>query len=322
MRSLAVIGVLWLLAASSTAVAQIQVTAQTQRSNFLLYERVDLLVTIQNDGGADLVLDNAPSHPWLSFLVAKHSQNNYVPVRQERNSSFKSITVKSGESKTLRINLTPLFTFREEGDYQAAAVLDVPSLGQIISDNVLFSVMHGQKVWSQMKPVDDGERVYSLIRFSPDPNSTELYLRVEDPAHNLVYANLGLGKVVSFIDPDVLFDPQGNLHVMQPIAMGTYLYSRTDPDGKVMHQGIFKSAPARTVTGIANIPPRLQKLEDGSVTVLGGLEDNPNTPRETLSKGQIAKGPEPVKQGDASTFGMGDAPSAAPAPIVQQGANQ
>ena len=281
MRYLAALGVLCFLATSSLASAQIQVTAQTERSDFLLYERVDLLVTVTNAGESDLILNNNEGHPWLSFIVTKH---NRLPVRPEREGTFKPVSLKIGETKTLRINLTPLFSFREEGDYKAAAVVDLPGEGQIMSDSVPFSILRGREVWSQTRPIDGSQRVYSLIRFSPKPNLTALYLRVEDPSENIVSANLSLGEVVAYIDPEVFFDPQGNLHVMQPIAMGTYLYTRADPTGKIMHQGIFKT--------FQSIPPRLAKMDDGNVIVVGGMEEDPNVPREKLSEGQkTASGP-------------------------------
>ena len=83
-------------------------------------------------------------------------------------------------------------------------------------------------------------------------------------------ANLSLGELVAYVDPEVYFDPKGDIHIMQPIAMSTYLYSRADAAGKVLHQGIFKT--------FQTVPPRLTKLEDGNVVVVGGLEENPNAP--------------------------------------------
>jgi hypothetical protein len=275
MRYLAALGTLCFLATSSLASAQLQVSAQTERSDFLLYERVDLIVTLANAGESNIVLDNSAGHPWLSFLVSKH---NRLPVRQERQSTFKPISLKVGETKTLRINLTPLFSFREEGDYKAAAVIDLPGQGQIISDGVPFVVLRGRQVWSQSRSVDGSERIYSLVRFSPQPDRTKLYLRVEDPSENTVLANLALGEVVAYIDPEVFFDPQGNIHVMQPIALSTYLYTRADTSGKILHQGVFKT--------FQSIRPRLTKMEDGNVIVMGGIEENPNEPRENLSEGQ------------------------------------
>jgi hypothetical protein len=311
MRSLAAIGALCFLATCSLASAQVSVSAQTARSNFLLYERVDLIVTVANTGESDLVLDNDEGHPWLSFLVSKH---NRLPVHPERAATFKPLTLKVGESKTLRINLTPLFSFREEGDYKAEAVIDLPGAGQILSDAVPFTVLKGRQVWTQTRPVNGSQRVYSLVRFSPKPDLTNLYLRVEDPSENIVLANLSLGEVVAYIDPEVFFDPQGNLHVMQPIASGTYLYTRADTGGKIVHQGIFKT--------FQTIPPRLTKLADGNVIVIGGLEEDPNAPRETLSYGQIqAKGQiekRPDAPGAEPNPGSDSAPTPAPASDPEQ----
>jgi hypothetical protein len=283
MRWLAMLGGLALWAATSPALAQIQVTAQTARTNFLLYERVDLLVSIQNIGGTDLVLDNNEGRPWLSFIISKH---NGLPVRPERDSNFAGLPLKAGETKTLRVNLTPLFAFREEGQFTAAAVVDLPGAGQTISAGVPFDVIKGRTVWSQLKPVDGAEFTYSLIRFSPDANTTRLYLRVENPTENIVYANYALGDMASYMDPEVNFDPQGNIHIMQPVALSTYLYSRADANGKLLAQKIFKT--------YQQIPPRLYKMDDGNVTVIGGLEENPNAPRERLSDTQNAKRALPV----------------------------
>jgi hypothetical protein len=300
MRLLAALGALCFLATTSLATAQIQVSAQTQRSDFLLYERVDLYVTVTNVGDSDLILNN-DERPWLSFLVSKA---NRLPVRPEREGTFKSVALKAGESKKLKIDLTPLFSFREEGQYNAAAVINVPGSGDIISESVPFTVMRGRQVWSQTHEVDGQQRIYSLLRFSPTPDKTDLYLRVEDPVANLILANISLGEVVAYIDPEVFFDPQGNIHVMQPIAMSTYLYSRADPNGKILHQGIFKT--------FQQVPPRLTKLQDGNVVVAGGLEENPNTPRETLSQGQVKASAEGPATPTSSSALPADAPVSTP----------
>lgn len=293
MRLLAAIGALWLFATALPALAQLQVSAQTQRSQFLLYERVDLLVTILNNSGTDILLDNNEGRPWLSFLLTRHTGPNYMPVRQERQASFQPLTIKAGETKILKINLTPLFSFRSEGDYRASAVIDLPGQDQILSDFVPFSVTTGQTLWSESRPVDGSQRTYSLIRFVPSSDRTEIFLRVEDPSENIVYANIGLGEMVSLVTPEVFFDPEGNLHILHPFALGSYAYTRTDPDGKIQLQRVFKTA--------MEIPPRLHKMDDGNVIVLGGLEQNPDQPREKLSTGQVGAS-QPSASGGPATL--------------------
>jgi hypothetical protein len=294
MRFLATFGLLVFLASFTPAFAQVSVQAQMadERSGFLLYERVDMLITVTNTTESDLVLENGEGHPWLSFVICKH---NGLPVRPERQAFFKPLNLKVGESKTLRVNLTPLFSFRDEGDYTAQAVVELPGAGDLVSQQVPFSVQRGRQVWSQQRPIEGSQRVYSLIRFAQKPDLTELYLRVEDPAQNTIYANIGLGPIEAFIDPQAYFDPQGNVHVLQLISMSTYLYTRADADGKVMHQGVFKT--------FQEIPPRLRKMDDGSIYVAGGIEETPQTARESLLAGQ------------KSAHGNGDTPPSVPANI-------
>lgn len=287
MRFLAALGLLCFLASGSLAMAQLSVNAQMGRdgADYLLYERVDFIVTVTNTSESDLVLDNEGDHPWLSFMICKHDT---LPVRPERQAFFKPLTLKQGESKTLRINLTPLFSFREEGAYTAQAVVTLPGAGDLVSQEVPFTVLRGTKIWSQQRPVAGSDRVYSLLRFSPKPDMTELYLRVEDPADNVVMANVGLGQIEAFVDPQVFFDPQGNIHVMHLISMSTYVYTRADQDGKIKHQGVFKT--------FQEVPPRLKQMEDGNVYVAGGMEQTQEMTRESLSAGQKggqANAPEP-----------------------------
>jgi hypothetical protein len=95
--------------------------------------------------------------------------------------------------------------------------------------------------------------------------------------------------MVSSVDPQVLFDPQGNIHILHPAALGTYLYTRADPSGKVLNQTIFKTEAVRGLNGVERVPPQLDKLNDGNVTVLGGVEEDPHNPREKLSDGQVTR---------------------------------
>ncbi|HEX4140454.1 MAG TPA: hypothetical protein VHY09_08915 [Candidatus Methylacidiphilales bacterium] len=312
MRFPAALGLLFLLVTASQALAQIQVGAQMGRegADYLLYERTDMLVTLTNTSDTDIVLDNDGSHPWLSFMVCKHDT---LPVRPERQALFKPLSLKQGETKTLRINLTPLFSFREEGAYTAQAVVTLPGAGDLVSREVPFTVLRGKVVWSEQRPVAGADRTYSLLRFSPKPDETELYLRVEVPSDNVVLANVGLGPVEAFIDPQVFFDPQGNLHVLHLISMSTYLYTRANQDGKIEHQGVFKT--------FLSIPPRLRKMDDGNVYVAGGLEETPDMAHESLLAGQKGVQPSgaqaPAPEPPPST--VSSSPADANTPVVLPG---
>jgi hypothetical protein len=276
----ALLAAIFLLALAGFLRAQVQVSAQfSKRSDFLLYERVDLFVTITNIGNTNLQLNNDEGQPWLSFMVSGESmQHVFLPVHSERESMFAPLTLKMGETKTLRVDLTPLFAFRQEGNYRASAVIDLPGEGQVVSEPIAFSVQRGHTLVDRVRMVDTLERDYSLVRFSPSADRTDLYLRVEAPSENLVYANVGLGELVSASDPIMEFDPQGDVHILQCTALSTYLYTRASADGKVLDQRLFKAIEWQP-------RPQLQKLEDGSVIVAGGMQQD-TAPRERLSDSQ------------------------------------
>ncbi len=296
-----VLAAIFLLVATGLGFAQVTVSAQTQRQNFLLFERVDVLVTVTNIGNNDLELNNDEGRPWLSFMVsAEAAQHSFLPVHSERQSNFAPLALKQGETKTFDVNITPLYSFRSEGNYKVAAVVDLPGEGQMISDPIPFTIQKGRTVVSQVRVIDTLERVYSLVRFSPSSDETSLYLRVEAPSENIVYANLALGKLVSSVDPDWSFDPQGDVHILQPTAMGTYLYTRADEDGKVLDQRVFRGIPYQP-------RPRLTKLDDGSVIVDGGTSQDPHEQRERLSDSQDG-------QKIAAPIGPADPPPAPPPP--------
>ena len=104
--------------------------------------------------------------------------------------------------------------------------------------------------------------------------------------------------MVASIDPTMLFDPQGNVHVLQPMAQGTYLYTRADPDGKLIAQRLFKSTLADDGSGM-RVRPLLTKTDDGSVLVSGGLQQDLNQRHERLSdtqQGQKIMAPHSVDQ--------------------------
>ena len=246
------------------------------RSHFLLYERVDVVVSLTNIGNSDLQLNNDEGQPWLSFLVmGEHEQHTFLPVHSERQSNFAPLTLKMNETKTLRVNITPLFTMRAEGNYRVSAVVDLPGAGQIVTDAV--AVHHRARACPCSTRCGWWTRWNAITRssaFRPTRRTRAFICASNRPSENTVYSNYALGPLVVSIDPTMFFDPQGNVHVLQPMSQGTYLYTRTDPDGKLLAQRLFKSTMADDGSGM-RVRPLLVKSDDGNVYVSGGLQQDP-----------------------------------------------
>ena len=197
-----------------------------------------MLVTIANIGDTDIELNNDEGHPWLSFQVmGEKFRDNFLPVHTERQSNFAPMELKVGKSKTFDVNITPLYSFRSEGNYRVSAVIDLPGAGEIVSDPVSFAVQRGAR----------GDERRARGRFAGARLLARALLALVGIDRAFICAwrrrrktsstpTTRSGELVSSVDPTMLFDPQGDVHILQPTALGTYLYSRTDPDGKVLDQ--------------------------------------------------------------------------------------
>jgi hypothetical protein len=266
--------------------AQVNVTIELDRSNFLLYEPVKAKVTVYNNTDHDVALNSSPGNSWLSFLMTKRDGR---PVHPDNQVSFTATLMKAGEARAWVINLTPLMSFRDLGEYKVRAVLDLPGQGQLISTPVQFNLGKGQTILQKSRPWEASERTFSLVRFSASNETTQLYARVEDAKENVVYATYALGEIIAMTDPETLFDREGNWHVMHVTGSQTYRYSRIAPDGKLLFQDNY--------TSYGGALPSLAQIADGSVKVQGGQAESENKPRVRLSESQsVLPAPKPIPE--------------------------
>ncbi len=250
MRLLAALGLLLFAATVTPALAQIHIDAKMGREggDFLLYERTEMFVTLTNTSDTDIVLDNEGSRSWLSFMICKHDK---MPVRPERQALFKTLTLKQGESKTLRVNLTPLYSFREEGGYTAQAVVTLPGAGDLTSREVPFTVMRGKTVWSQQRPVEGTDRIYSLIRSRPSRTRPSCISASRSRPTMWSWPMSAWGRWKAYIDPQVFFDPAGQpprhaSHLDEHVSLHARRCEREDSSPRrVQDVPVHRAAPAQ-----------------------------------------------------------------------------
>jgi hypothetical protein len=260
---------------SCPAWSQLNITLELERSNYLLFEPVNAKVTVYNNTGFDVALTSEPGRSWLSFYMTRRDGR---PVLPDHPGEFPTDKLKAGEARAWVINLTPLMSFRDLGEYKVRAVLDLPGQGQIMSSQSQFGLNKGQTVWTQARAVEGSERNYALVRFASSPSSTQLYGRVEDVKENVVYATVPLGEVVAMTDPEAYFDKEGRWHVLHVVGTFSYRYSRLKPDGAVEFQDNYSAS--------GNDSPKLVQLKDGSVLIQGGRAESETKPRAKLSDTQ------------------------------------
>ena len=262
------------LASLCAARAQLQVGMETDRFNYLLYEPLAVHLTIENLAGFDLLFQDGTEKPWLTFFITRADHSLVMP---DQKIAGKDLKLAAGESVSLNVDITPLYRMRETGVYKIQAVIDI-SGREYLSTPIQITLENGQRIWTETRAIDGSPRTYSLVRFAPNLQETNLYLRVEDATQNLVYSNTLLGEIVDVGIPQVFFDNSGQLHILQLNGNATYRYTRASSDGAILSQSVYDS--------VALSQPQLVRQGDGGILVVGGRQENDSTRRERLSDNQ------------------------------------
>lgn len=279
------VGVLCLSVVAAAASMRIGIWPQEKnRTRYLVYEPINLIISLENISPNGMELANGRK-AWLDFLV---SDQDGRPISAENVLVQDPLYMPSGDVKNISVNLTPLFTMRDPGRYRVRAVINVEGQPQMISKSIWLYLDRGRILWSDKRALNDDLLHYSLLAFSPTPSTSRLYLRVEDPASNLVHTTQSLGTFTQVVPSKQYFDDNGNLHIMHTIGQGTYGYSRTDARGNLRSRIIYDSNPDN--------PPRLRQQADGSVLVYGGMKRGKDNRPKLSESQQLADGDIPTDE--------------------------
>lgn len=265
-----------LLGMVTSAQAQLNISLESSRDTFLLYEPIEFRVKLQNLTGSPIALQDHPvsKRPWLSFQIFGSGGQKISPTGSF---SIPAEVLKPGESKLVAVNITPLYKIRNTGQYDIRASVNIAGKKSFMTGSLRFNVGSGDVIWVKELTVDGEKRTYSLIRFLERAKST-FYIRVEAVDENLVYTTTRLGEIVGYTEPDVKFDSEGKIHLLHVSTSTLHRYSRLTKDGALEYQ------EDRRVTGIV---PALVKTNDGGVQLAGGYDVRQQVKRKKLSEDQM-----------------------------------
>jgi hypothetical protein len=268
-----------LLMLAATASAQVKVDISFRRTLYMMYEPLVCTVTIQNMDSRPLELADTPRDKWFTVQVETVDGRPLPPI----NTSYKNepMTLQPGQKLTRPINLTPLFPF-EFGTYRVQAAVYSSQLKKYFSSPQLnVEITEGRKIYEETVGVPAGEgegaaRTFTLLVHRL-PNTTVLYVRVQDRDAGRIYCNSPLGRFLSYGSPEVQFDAQNHIHILQNAAPKIFLHSELDINGKVLNQ---------TAIQVNKAKPVLSRKPDGTIVTLGGT---PYDPKATPPSQQVPK---------------------------------
>ncbi len=270
-----------------SARAQVQVDIAFKRSLYMLYEPIMCTVTITNLTGRTLELADTPQEKWFSFQIQTTGGTPLPPVNPDYQNQ--PVSMEAGQKLVRTINLTPLYPLSEFGTYRVQAAIFSAQIGRLfVSEKLNIDITEGRLLWQKTVgvPEDAGSgrsRTYSILAHRL-PQTTMLYLRVEDKDAGVIYCTSQLGRFITFSSPDVVVDVTNQIHILQNAAPKSFLYSHFDVNGKLVKQQAYQVFKDR---------PYLAK-QGNTVAVVGGVPYDPNAKAPEAQMPRMSDRPVPL----------------------------
>ncbi len=277
------------LACMASLRAQVQVDISLDRTLFILGEVIPVTVTVTNLTGNDLNLEDSGINKWFGFEI-ETTDGRPIPPRGGDYSN-PPVLLGAGQKITRTVNLTPLFPVDEFGGYRVRATIFLAQGNRFSkSPPMNFDVTEGRQIWQKTVGVPEGfpgaggTRTATVL-IHRLPQSTQLYLRIEDRQEGIRKCMHKLGRLLSFTTPEIQLDDRNQVHVLQNVAPKVFLYSSIGLNGEVLDRKSFSQESTR---------PTLQRAADGSVHVVGGTIYDPSAPPPEQTLPALSDRPVPL----------------------------
>lgn len=286
------LAILLLFLGAAASMAQVQVDLSIKRTLFIRYEPVLATVSITNLSGRELRLEDDMRNHWFGFQV-ETTDGRPVPPN-DPNYMNAPLVLEAGQRISRTVNLTPLFPISEFGTYRVRASVYVAELRRFFSSQIQnIEITEGRVLWQKTVGVPHGQpgggslRSISILSHRLS-QTTQLYIRIEDPDQGVVYCTHQLGRFLTFGNPDILLDQQNRVHILQNVAPKAFLYSKIGLNGEVLERKSYNEFATR---------PALRRGSDGSVLIVGGQLFDPNAPKAEESLPGLGDRPVPLPDG-------------------------
>lgn len=247
--------------------AQLQVDIKLKRTLYVSYEPILITVSMTNLSGNPLPLSDANDNHWFGFQIETLDGRPIAP--RSLNYTNEPLVLEAGQKLSRTVNLTPLFPIGEFGGYRIRAAIYAATLKRFFNSPALnIEITDGRPVFQKTVGVPDGmpgagETRNITVLTHRLPNSTQLYLRIENTKGGTVFCTHRLGRLVSYGTPEIILDKKNQVHVLQNVAPKSFLYSHIGLNGEVLERKTYSQIVKR---------PILREGPDGKIQVIGAEE--------------------------------------------------
>lgn len=250
--------------------AQLQVDIKLKRTLYISYEPILINVSLTNLTGNPLPLSDADGNHWFGFQIETLDGRPIAP--RSLNYTNEPLVLEPGQKLNRTVNLTPLFPIGEFGGYRIRAAIYAATLKRFFNSPPLnIEITDGKPVFQKTVGVPEGmpgagETRNLTVLTHRLPNSTQLYVRIENAKGGTVFCTHRLGRLVSYGTPEILLDKQNQIHILQNVAPKAFLYSHIGLNGEVLDRKTYSQIVKR---------PILREGPDGTIQVIGAQEIDP-----------------------------------------------
>lgn len=225
MRKFIILALLVLLPAK-WACADVNVDIKLEQKEYLLYEKIAAVVTIQNDTEYSVRFDSAKTNINAGLkLLIKRNRKHDVP-KINRLPLLDYLDLQPGETKKLLIDITVWYEMAEEGNYEISAEFYAGNRSWL-SQKLQFDIVPGIEAFSAERNVPgyvDRTRKYSLRYWTRDRRDI-MYLRAEEEDAKIIYGVFPLGTYLKLSKPVIQTDRHGNVVVIHQSGINRYTKS-------------------------------------------------------------------------------------------------
>ncbi|MCF7732634.1 MAG: hypothetical protein K9N23_13170 [Akkermansiaceae bacterium] len=227
-----------------TAHAQLAVSLELSKNQYLSGEPVIATVSITNHAGRDIEFQGYLQRPWLDFAL---TNSRGEPVTPTGAGIFGKVKLGAGQTLNRQVNLSSMFQLTDQGNYGVSATVRMPGVDAdtTVSNRVIYTVSPGRPYWSQK--VGAGRagklREFRLLDFSGDLKS-QLYVQVLDGRTGLPVRTFTLGEVLLVRKPSATVDRRQRMHVLFLATPSAWLHCQIDTDGRLVSRDIHKRGPS------------------------------------------------------------------------------
>lgn len=288
--------------------AQVQVDIRLRRHTFVAYEPIEVILSITNLAGRDLVFENSGERQWLDLQVLT-ADGEHEMAATEPDFNLNPLLVPAGMTVKRSLDIGPHYALRDAGGYRMRASIYLPEAERYFASNfAVFDLSVGKTIWRQTVGVPLGDaagggggglRTLSLLTLRL-PDRQLLYARVRDEAAGITYTTQSLGRMlVGAEEPQVALDVANHLHVLHLVAPRTYVHTEVALDGTRVAQGIYVGESARK-------HPTLARGPGGRIVVQGGQSQANRPAGQDLAAGTTQPSAQPR---------LSDRPAGLPKPV-------